>query len=91
MPHVLNDPDVLEEHTTTLSPEYDTLPLERPTAPRGCSRLQTFLHRLITLVPRLRPRRQDHCHSGEPRVETALDILARERPDTYLLVMGGMV
>ena len=92
MPHVLKDPDILEEHTA-LSPECDelhALPLGLPTSPRGRSRFLTFLHHLITPVPRLRTRRQEHCAPGAPRFETALDILAREHPDIHLRVMSGI-
>ena len=92
MPHVLEDPDILEEHTA-LSPACDklqTLPLELPTSLRGRSRFLAFLRRLFTPVPRLRPRRQECCVPGAPRFETSLDMLAREHLDIYLLVMGGI-
>jgi hypothetical protein len=49
-----------------------------------------LLRRLFTPGPRLRTRRQDHCHPGARRVETPLDMLAREHPDVFLLVIGGM-
>jgi hypothetical protein len=89
MPRALEDPEILEEHTA-VSPVGDALPLGMPTAPRGHSRLQTFLRRLITPVPRLRTRRQDHCHPGKPRFEAPLDVLAREHPDIHLRLMAGM-
>ena len=92
MPHILEDPDILEEHTA-LSPacdELQTLPLGLPTAPHGRSRFLTFLRRLFTPVPRLQTRRQEHCAPGAPRFETALDILAREYPDIHLRVMSGI-
>jgi len=92
MPHVLEDPDILEEHTA-LSPacdELQTLPLELPTSLRGRSRFLAFLRRLFTPVPRLRTRRQECCVSRAPRFETSLDILAREHPDIHLRIMAGM-
>jgi hypothetical protein len=92
MPPVLEDPDILEEHTA-LSPECDelhALPLGLPTAPRGRSRFLTLLRRLITPVPRLRTRRQECCVPGAPRFEVPLDILAREHPDIHLRVMSGI-
>jgi hypothetical protein len=88
MPHVLEDHDVLEDDLV-LSPTSDelhALPLGLPTAPRERSRLLTLLRRLITPVTRLRTRRV----AGTPQVETALDVLAREQPDIYLLVMSGI-
>jgi hypothetical protein len=92
MPHVLDDPDILEEHTTVSSAcdELHALPLGLPTAPRGRSRFLTFLRRLITPIPRPRTRRQVCCVPGAPRFETPLDMLAREHPDIHLRVMGGI-
>ena len=92
MPHILNDTDILEEHTA-LSPECDTpdtLPLGLPTSPRERSHFLTFLRRLIT--PRRRPRicQQGYCAPRAPRFEMPLDILAREHPDLHLRVMAGM-
>jgi hypothetical protein len=92
MPPVLEDPDILEEHIA-LSPEYDALhalPLVLPSPWRKCSRLLALLRRLITPVPRLRPRRQEYCAPGASRFEAPLDILAREYPDIHLRVMSGM-
>jgi hypothetical protein len=57
---------------------------------RERSPVLAWLGRLITPVPRLRMRRQDHCHPGAPQVETALDMLAREHPDIYLWVLARM-
>jgi len=91
MPRVLEDTDILEHPSpSAASDTLHALPLGLPTAPRGRSRLQTFLRRLFTPVPRLRPRRQECCVPGAPRFETPLDMLAREHLDIYLLVMGGM-
>jgi hypothetical protein len=84
MPHILEDPDVLEEDPV-LSPTCDELHA-LTTAPRERSHVMTFLRRLITSVSRLRTRRV----VGKPQVETALDVLAREQPDIYLLVMSGI-
>jgi hypothetical protein len=86
MPHVLEDPDVLEEHTTTLSPEYDEL----HALPHERSHVMTVLRRLFTPVPRLRTPRKACGVAGTPRVETALDVLAREHPDIHLRLMGGI-
>jgi hypothetical protein len=88
MPHVLEDPDVLEEDTT-LSPTCDELHV-LTTAPCERSHVMTLLRRLMTPVSRLRPRRQVCCVAGTPRVETALDVLAREHPDIHLRLMAGM-
>ena len=91
MPHILDDTDILEEHTT-LSPACDelhALPLGLPTSPRGRSRFLAFLRCLFTPVPRLRTRRQEYCALVH-RFETPLDILAREHPDIHLRVMAGM-
>jgi hypothetical protein len=85
MPHVLEDPDVLEEDTT-LSPACDEL----YAAPRGHSHVMTLLRRLVPPVPRRRPRRKECCVAGAPWVETALDVLAREHPDIHLRVVAGM-
>ena len=92
MPHVLDDTDILEEHTA-LSPECnerDALPRARPLSRRERSRLLALLRRLITPAPRLRPHRQEYCAPGTLRFETTLDILAREYPDLHLRVMSGI-
>ena len=92
MPHILDDTDILEEHTT-LSPACDelhALPLGLSTSPRGRSRFLAFLRRLLTPAPRLRTRRQKHCALGVHRFETPHDILAREHPDLHLRIMAGM-
>jgi len=84
MPHVLEDPDVLEDDPV-LSPTYDALHA-LTTAPRERSHVLTLLRWLITPVPRLRTRRV----AGTPQIETALDVLAREHPDIHLRLMAGM-
>jgi hypothetical protein len=92
MPHVLEAPDILEEHTAP-SPacnELHALPLALPSSRRARSRLLAFLRRLITPAPRLRTRRQEYCTPSAPRFETSLDILAREYPNIHLRVMAGM-
>jgi hypothetical protein len=89
MPHVLEEPDVLEEDSV-VSPTCDELHA-LPTAPRERTPVMTFLRRLITPVPKLRMRRQDCCVARAPQVETALDVLAREHPDIHLRLMAGMV
>jgi hypothetical protein len=85
MPHVLEEPDVLEEDPV-LSPTCDEL----YAAPRERSSIRAWLRRLRTPVPRLRTRRQVCSTAGTPRFETALDVLAREHPDVHLRVMAGM-
>jgi hypothetical protein len=86
MPQVLEDPDVLLEDDSVLSPTCDELHA-LTTAPHERSHVMTLLRRLITPVPRLRTRRV----AGTPQVETALDVLAREHPDVHLRIMAAMV
>jgi hypothetical protein len=57
---------------------------------RERSPVLAWFGRLFTPVPRLQPRRQEHCVPGASRFETPLDILAREYPDIHLRVMSGM-
>jgi hypothetical protein len=92
MPPVLDDPNILAEYTI-LSPACngrEALPRAQPTSRRECSHVLAWLCRLITPVPRLRPHRQEYGAPGTPRVETGLDMLAREHPDIHLRVMSGI-
>ena len=89
MPHVLDDPDILEYPSASSAyDELPGLPLGLPTSVRGRTRFLTFLRRLIAPAPRLRACPQEHCTPGAPRVETFLNILAREYPDSHLQVMA---
>jgi hypothetical protein len=92
MPPVLDDPNILEA-PAILSPacnEREALPRAQPSSRRKRSRVLGWLRRLITPVPRLRPPRQAYGAPGTPRVETTLDILAREHPDIHLRVMSSI-
>jgi hypothetical protein len=92
MPHVLEDPDILEEHIT-LSPacdELDTLSRALPSFRPKRTPVLAWLGRLFTSVPRLGPRQQGYCAPRAPRFETPLDILAREHPDVLLRVMSSI-
>ena len=91
MPHVCEAPECLEAHPA-LSPACD----ERQALPprgllasrRECPRFLALLRCLITPVPRLRTRQQEHGVPGTLRVETSLDMLAREYPDIHLQDMA---
>jgi hypothetical protein len=82
---VLDNTDILE-HPSPTSQGNEC----HESAQRAGSPFLAWLGRLCTLVPRLRPRRQERCALGTPRFETPLDILAREHPDIHLRVMSGM-
>jgi hypothetical protein len=92
MPPVLDAPNSLEEHPI-LSPacnERAALPRAQPSSRRERSHVLEWLCRLLTPVPRLRPHRQAYGAPGTPRLETPLDILAREHPDIHLRVLSGI-
>jgi hypothetical protein len=91
MPHVSEAPDSLDAYPA-LSPacnERHVLPPRGlPASRRERSRFLALLRCLITPAPRLRTRRQEHGVLSALRVETSLDMLAREYPDIHLWVMA---
>ena len=92
MPHILEDTDILEEHTA-LSPagdELHALPLGLPASRRERSRFLAWLRRLIPHRQRPQTCHQGYCAPRAPRFETPLDILAREHPDIHLRIMSGI-
>jgi hypothetical protein len=89
MPHVLNDTDILD-YPSAASTD-DTLParpLGLPTSTRGRAPFLPFLRHLFGPRPSRWTCRQEPCTPGAPRYETALDILAREYPDSHLRIMA---
>jgi hypothetical protein len=82
---VIDDIDILE-HPSPAVPGDECYESSR----RAYSPVFAWLGRLFTPVPRLRPRRQERYVPGVPRVETSLDILARDHPDIHLWVMARM-
>jgi hypothetical protein len=91
MPHVIDDPDVLEHSTTTPDcDETQALPRVLPSARRGHPRLFAVLRGLFTTLRRRRtPREQPAIPRTQP-FELPMDILAREHPDLYLRSMSGI-
>ena len=85
MPHVLENPDILE-HPSPASQGDEC----RESSRRACSPVLAWFGRLFTPVPRLRRRRHEYGVPWASRFETPLDILAREYPDIHLRVMSGM-
>jgi hypothetical protein len=89
MPHVLDDTDILiYPSTSSTDDEPHALPPGLPAAARGGWRFLTSLRCLLAPAPRLRRRPQEHRAPGASRCNTALDILAREYPNSHLQLMA---
>jgi hypothetical protein len=91
MPHVIDDPDLLEHSAPTSDCEDShALPHLLPGARRGRSTLFTSLRSILTSLRSVGThQKQPHGPRVQP-FELPMDILARKHPDLYLRSMTGV-
>lgn len=81
MPHVIDDPDVLD---ATESDEIPLMPLTLPVSRRERSTLLASLRGwVLSLLQRHTPREQTYRQRILPEPVLSIDLLARTHPDIY--------
>jgi len=91
MPHVIDDPDVLEHSSPTSDgDDIRALPLLLPVARRGRSTLFTSLCGILTSLRSMGTHQKQHRGPSMQPFELPMDILARKHPDLYLRTMTGV-